>query len=160
MKPPFDTVVRTHGATVLRVCRAAVSVDDADDVWSETFLAALRAYPALPADANAEAWLVTIAHRKAIDHHRARVRRALPTDELPEEVGHAPDPAERLDVVAAVAGLPERQRLAVAYHHLAGLPWEQVAAVIGGTSAAARRAGSDGLARLRASGRLDQGENR
>jgi DNA-directed RNA polymerase specialized sigma24 family protein len=40
---------------------------DADDAWSETFLSALRAYPRLPADANVEAWLVTIAHRKAID---------------------------------------------------------------------------------------------
>jgi len=50
---------------VLRVCRAVLAVD-ADDAWSETFLSAMTAYPALPADANAQAWLVTIAHRKAI----------------------------------------------------------------------------------------------
>ena len=75
-KPPFETLVDRHGAAVLRVCRAVVGPDDADDAWSETFLAALRAYPDLPAGANAEAWLVTIAHRKAIDVWRAARRRA------------------------------------------------------------------------------------
>ncbi|HEY1640639.1 MAG TPA: sigma factor, partial [Streptosporangiaceae bacterium] len=66
-KQPFEAVVAAHGATVLRVCRAVLGPADADDAWSETFLSALRAYPDLPADANVEAWLVTIAHRKAID---------------------------------------------------------------------------------------------
>ena len=43
---------------------------DADDAWSETFLSALRAYPTLRPGSNVEAWLVTIAHRKAIDQAR------------------------------------------------------------------------------------------
>ena len=47
-KPPFEAVVANHGARVLRVCRAVVGPADADDAWSETFLAALRAYPDLP----------------------------------------------------------------------------------------------------------------
>src|SRR5258708_6368859 len=65
-KQPFDSVVTTHGPTILRVCRAVLGPNEADDAWSDTFLAALQAYPALPPDANVEAWLVTIAHRKAI----------------------------------------------------------------------------------------------
>ena len=73
MKPPFEKVVAQHGATVLRVVRAVLGHADADDAWSDTFLAAMKAYPDLPADANLEAWLVTIAHRKAIDIHRATV---------------------------------------------------------------------------------------
>ncbi|MGB7364720.1 MAG: sigma-70 family RNA polymerase sigma factor, partial [Rhodococcus sp. (in: high G+C Gram-positive bacteria)] len=81
---PFETVVATHGAVVLRVCRAVVGPVDADDAWSETFLAALRAYPKLPADANVQAWLVTIAHRKAVDVHRAAARRAVPMAEMPD----------------------------------------------------------------------------
>jgi DNA-directed RNA polymerase specialized sigma24 family protein len=44
-KRPFDAVVAEHGSTVLRVCRALLNRVDADDAWSETFLAALRAYP-------------------------------------------------------------------------------------------------------------------
>jgi DNA-directed RNA polymerase specialized sigma24 family protein len=45
-KQPYDTIVSVHGPTVLRVCRAVLGPVDADDVWSETFLAALQAYPA------------------------------------------------------------------------------------------------------------------
>lgn len=72
MQRAFDHVVTAHGAAVLRVCRALVGPDDADDVWAETFVSAIRAYPELPQDANVEAWLVTIARRKGIDHLRAR----------------------------------------------------------------------------------------
>ena len=50
----------------------------------ETFLAALRAYPDLRPDSNVRAWLVTIAHRKAIDVTRATARRPVPGDRLPE----------------------------------------------------------------------------
>ena len=42
VKPPFEAVVAAHGAMVLRVCRAVVGPTDADDVWSEAFLAALK----------------------------------------------------------------------------------------------------------------------
>ena len=70
-KQPFEAVVAAHAGTVLRVCRALLGTAEAEDAWSETFLAALKAYPELPADANVEAWLVTIAHRKAVDVLRA-----------------------------------------------------------------------------------------
>ena len=83
-KPPFESVVSAHGSTVLRVCRAILGPADADDAWSETFMSALKAYPDLPDDANVEAWLVTIAHRKAIDVTRAAARRAIPVAETPE----------------------------------------------------------------------------
>ena len=62
--PPFERVVADHGEVVLRVCRALLEPADADDAWSETFLAALRAYPDLRPDSNVRGWLVTIAHRK------------------------------------------------------------------------------------------------
>src|SRR5437764_541315 len=83
MKQPFEKVVEQHGGTVLRVCRVILGVHDAEDAWSETFLAAMRAYPDLPDDANAEAWLVTIAPRKAIDVLRARNRQPAPVGEIP-----------------------------------------------------------------------------
>ncbi|MEO9152940.1 MAG: RNA polymerase sigma factor [Lapillicoccus sp.] len=149
-KVPFETVVATHGATVLRVCRAVLGPVDADDAWSETFLSALRAYPALPADANVEAWLVTIAHRKAIDVTRAAARRAIPVADAPERGGVATAADSRdLDLVAALAALPPRQREAVAYRYLAGLTHAEVAELVGRRPDAVRRAAADGMATLR-----------
>jgi RNA polymerase sigma factor (sigma-70 family) len=149
--PPFERVVREHGPVVLRVCRALVGPDEADDAWQETFLAALRAYPGLEPSTNLQAWLVTVAHRRCVDLLRARTRRAVPVQELPE-TGAAPGPEEAVrdrQLRAAVAALPERQRLAVALHHLGGLPYAEVAGLVGGTAEAARRAAADGVAALR-----------
>jgi RNA polymerase sigma factor (sigma-70 family) len=147
---PFEAVVRRHGPTVLRVCRAVVGPDAADDAWSETFVAALRAYPALPPDSAVEAWLVTIARRKAVDQLRAAARRAVPVAELPEVSSATGLPGERDgELWAALAALPEKQRQTVAYHHLAGLPYAEIAALVGGTPEAARRAAADGIAALR-----------
>ena len=135
------------GPTVLRVVRAVLGPADADDAWSETFLSALRAYPQLPAGANVEAWLVTIAHRKAIDVTRSTARRAVPVADPPEtEAGtDLPD----LDLAAALAALPPKQRRAVAYHYLTGLPYAEIAEILGGSADAARRAAADGVATLR-----------
>jgi RNA polymerase sigma factor (sigma-70 family) len=144
---PFEVVVAEHGAVVLRVCRAILGSADADDAWSETFLSALKAYPGLPAEANVEAWLVTIAHRKAVDVIRASSRRAVPTPELPE-LSSGPDGRD-LDLQAAVGALPAKQKQAVVYHYLAGLPYADVAAIVGGSTAAARRAAADGITALR-----------
>lgn len=147
-KRAFEAIVVEHGPTVLRVCRAVVGFADADDAWSETFLSALKAYPDLPVDANVEAWLVTIAHRKAVDAVRSRARRPIPTDQVPEQA-RPPEPDRDDDLAAALARLPDKQRHAVAYHHLAGLPYAEVAAILGGSTDAARRAAADGIAALR-----------
>jgi RNA polymerase sigma factor (sigma-70 family) len=151
-KDPFEAIVARHGATVWRVCRAVVGPADADDAWSETFMAALRAYPELPGDANVQAWLVTIAHRKAIDVARAAGRRAVPLDatRLPDVATDDANADGTDDVlVEALTALPIRQRRAVLYHHVAGLPYAEVAALLGGSVVAARRAAADGMATLR-----------
>lgn len=149
MKEPFESVVARHGAAVLRVCRAAAGPDHADDAWSETFLSALRAYPDLPADANVQAWLVTIAQRKAIDQLRARSRRPVPTETVPEQPDRREVGGWQRDLWDDVGRLPPKQRAAVVYHHIAGIPHAEVAEILGGTPAAARRAAADGIAALR-----------
>ena len=152
-KRPFEQIVAAHGASVLRVCRALLGPGDADDAWSETFLSAMAAYPDLPADANVEAWLVTIAHRKAIDVIRAITRRAVPVPEVPDIVTAPPADRHGLDLdaelLAALARLTDKQRRAVAYHYLAGLPYADVAVILGSSTDAARRAAADGIATLR-----------
>jgi RNA polymerase sigma factor (sigma-70 family) len=147
---PFERIVARHGPAVLRVCRAVLGPDAAEDAWSETFLSALQAYPDLRPGSNVEAWLVTIAHRKAIDQLRARSRRAVPAGELPDRPGREGLPgASDSDLWAALRALPLRQRASVAYHYLVGLPYADVAVILGGTAEAARRAAADGIAALR-----------
>lgn len=135
---------------MLRVCRAVLGAGpDADDASSETFLSALQRWPELPEDANVEAWLVRIAQRKAVDVIRARAR-AVPTDNIPEPRSALGDPgAGEAELWDAVSALPERQRLAIAYHYLGGLPHTETAELIGGTAAAVRRAAADGIKTLR-----------
>jgi RNA polymerase sigma factor (sigma-70 family) len=158
-REPFERIVDQYGPTVLRVCRAVLGQAAAEDAWSETFLSALQAYPDLPGGSNVEAWLVTIAHRKAIDQIRAQARRAIPASDLPGRPGlpGLPDRPGRdgipgasdLDLWAAVKALPLKQRACVAYHHLAGLSYREIAGIVGGTPEAARRAAADGIAALR-----------
>jgi len=156
---PFDLIVTRHGPTVLRVCRAVLGPAAAEDAWSETFLAALQAYPDLRPDSNVEAWLVTIAHRKAIDQRRAEARRPVPTADVPETASRDGVPGGwESDLWAALKTLPLKQRETLAYHYIAGLPYAEVAAILGGTAAAARRAAADGIAALRTS--YQQGESR
>ena len=150
MKRPFENVVAQHGATVLRVCRAVLGPQDAEDAWSQTFIAAMGAYPDLPETANLEAWLVTIAHRKAIDMVRATKRGPLPVEQMPEGpttlgIPGSGDP----DLWGAVGRLPSKQRQALAYHYVGGLAYAEIAEILGGTVEAARRAAADGLKSLR-----------
>ncbi len=147
---PFEEIVDEHGPVVMRVVRALLGPVEAADAWSETFLAALEAYPRLRPDSNVRGWLVTIAHRKAIDHLRAAGRAPIPTDHLPERpavvaLSTDSDP----ELWEALAALPFKQRAAVAHHHLAGLPYAEVGVLIDSSEVAARRSAADGLASLR-----------
>ena len=156
MNQPFEDVVVAHGATVLRVCRAVLGPHtDADDAWSETFLSALKAWPELSTATNVQAWLVTIAHRKALDVLRGKARGgALAREAVGGERVRATQPdvaaaAENRDVWRVVATLPPRQRQVIAYRYVGGLPYAQIAELVGGTPEAARRAASDAMKTMR-----------
>lgn len=140
-----------HGEAVRRVCRALLPNVDADDAWSETFLSALRAYPPRDVSGNLRGWLVTIAHRKAIDQLRGSTRRATPVGDLPEISLAAQDLAtiDGAELRDALRLLPEKQRYAVVCRYLADLPYDEVAALLNCSQAAARRSVSDGLQSLR-----------
>jgi RNA polymerase sigma factor (sigma-70 family) len=146
---PFEEIVAEHGALVMRVCRALVGPADAADAWSETFLSALQAYPRLRAGSNIRGWLVTIAHRKAIDQLRGAARRREPARELPELAAPEPAPADDDELRAARAALPPKQRGAVIDRDRAELPYAEVGKLLGSNATAARRSAADGIAGLR-----------
>jgi RNA polymerase sigma factor (sigma-70 family) len=148
--PPFQVLIDEHRDDVYRFLRASVGPHDADDCFQETFISALRAYPRLRADSNLRGWLFTIAHRKALDAHRARGRRAIPVEELPESVGEplmngAGDP----HLWHAVGELPTKQRAAVLLRFAGDLAYREIGEATGTTEEAARRNVHEGLKKLR-----------
>ena len=145
--PPFQTLIDEHAGEVMAVCRGAVGRVDADDCFQETFLAALRAYPKLGDAGNLRGWLITIAHRKAIDHHRARGRRAVPGSRVAEEAVTGPEPGG--EIWPAVGALPPKQRAAVTLRYACDLPHAEIAAALGCSPEAARRSLHEGIKRLR-----------
>jgi len=147
---PFQALLDAHGLDVRRFLAASAG-PDADDCWQETFLAALRAYPRLRSGENLRGWLFTIAHRKALDSHRARARRAVPVADVPERVADGADEAGAGDpeLWARVRELPEKQRAAVVLRHVGDLPYEEIGRAMGTSPEAARRNVFEGLRTLR-----------
>ena len=146
--PPFHTFLDHHRDAVYRFLVFSVGPDAADDCLQETFVAALRAYPRLEDGSNLRAWVLTIAHRKAIDAHRGRARRAVPAAELPEHPAPAvalPDPG----LWDAVGKLPPKQRAAIVLRFVSDLSFREVGRVLDTSEAAARQNVREGLTRLR-----------
>jgi RNA polymerase sigma factor (sigma-70 family) len=145
--PPFQTLLDEHSTDVLSMLRGAVGRGDAEDCFQETFLAALRAYPRLDDTSNLRGWLLTIAHRKAIDHHRANGRRPVPVAQVKETAVTDPEPPD--GIWAAVGALPPKQRAAVALRYACDLPHAEIASALGCSPEAARRSLHEGMKRLR-----------
>jgi RNA polymerase sigma factor (sigma-70 family) len=149
--PPFQRFLDEQRDVVWRLLVSSVGPSDAEDCFQETFIAALRAYPELRPGSNLRAWVLTIAHRKALDAHRARKRQALPVEDVAavdaRSTGspHAPDEG----LWSAVRELPERQRSAVTLRYMADLPHREIAQAIGCSEEAARRSLHEGLTKLR-----------
>jgi RNA polymerase sigma factor (sigma-70 family) len=148
---PFQRFLDANREVVWRFLVCSVGPDEAEDCFQETFISALRAYPRLRPDSNSRAWVLTIAHRKALDSHRARSRRAIPVAEV-ATLDTRPATSERdrdQTVWEAVDDLPARQRSAVLLRFQADLAHSEIAAVIGCSEEAARRSLHEGLVKLR-----------
>jgi RNA polymerase sigma factor (sigma-70 family) len=149
--PPFQSFLDGHRDAVWRFLVRSVGRAEAEDCFQETFIAALRAYPRLRPDSNLSAWVLTIAHRKALDAHRARARRAVPVAEpVSIDAGRGVSGTHgEEELWDAVGELPERQRSAVVLRYVGDLPHRDIAVAIGCSEEAARRSLHEGLAKLR-----------
>ena len=148
--PPFQALLDEHREDVYRFLVASLGRQEADDCFQETFISAMRAYPRLRDASNLRSWLFTIAHRKAIDAHRARARRAVPVEDVPEQAdaGGLPHDGEP-ELWRAVRGLPTKQRAAVLHRYVNDLAYADIGQVMGCSEDAARRSVHEGLKKLR-----------
>jgi RNA polymerase sigma factor (sigma-70 family) len=147
--PPFQKLIDAHGRDVHRLLIALVGRVDADDCYQETWLAALRAYPRLREPANLRSWVLTIAHRKAIDLLRARRRVPVLVGDVPDDrAALTPEPADEA-LWVHVRALPDKQRTALALRFVADASYAEISAVMQTSEEAARRSVYEGLKRLR-----------
>ncbi|MEX0755206.1 MAG: RNA polymerase sigma factor [Actinomycetota bacterium] len=145
--PPFTELVEEHRAMVHRFLTVAVGPLEADDCFQETFLAALRAYPRLEHADALDRWLLRIATRKALDHHRGRRRRPEPSETVDAadaalagrpESGASASPDLDDPLWSAVASLPPRQRAAVVHRYVLDLPYAEIGRLMESSTEAAR----------------------
>jgi RNA polymerase sigma factor (sigma-70 family) len=147
--PPFQALLDAEGRYVHRFLVATIGPGDAEDCYQETWLAALKAYPRLRDASNLRAWILTVAHRKAIDHIRARNRRPAPVAEVPETPVPAVEPDGAGEIWSHVRALPPKQRTAIVMRTVADLAYADIAQVMGTSEEAARRSVHEALKRLR-----------
>lgn len=144
---PVTGYLRVHGAA------------DPEDLAGETFLQVVRDLPRFrPAGDDPErdfrAWVFTIVHRRLIDERRRRGRRPVSPEApevLAERAGAGGDVGEEAlgrvsdeRVRAALAELPEDQRVVLLLRFLGDMTIEEIAGAIGkrvgATKALQRRA--------------------
>jgi RNA polymerase sigma factor (sigma-70 family) len=144
--PPFETFYEETRNHVFGLLVRRLGRQRAEDAFQETFLRALRAYPALDHGRYLKAWVSTIAERVAIDAHRRKT--LWDGTEVPdvETVDERPSYEELRELTA---GLPPKERAAVVLRYGYDLDYEQIGAAIGSSAEAARQATSSGVRRLR-----------
>jgi RNA polymerase sigma-70 factor (ECF subfamily) len=100
---------RSYGKLVAFIAARTRDVAAAEDALSEAFAAALTDWPMKGCPSNPEAWLLTVARRKAIDIARGRRRHEIAAEQLQvmaEGLDAAPDaeiPDQRLALMFACA---------------------------------------------------------
>jgi RNA polymerase sigma factor (sigma-70 family) len=143
--PPFETFYETNRDEVFRFLTRRLGREQADDAFQETFLRALRAYPRLEHGEHLRAWVFTIASRIVVDE----ARRRRPTAELPELAAVDDSRPAFEDLAPLTDELPPKERAAVILRYGYDLGYDEIAAALGSTAAAARQATSAGVRRLR-----------
>jgi RNA polymerase sigma-70 factor (ECF subfamily) len=155
----FDALVTDAQGEIYRFLRRAIlRRADADDLIQETFLRAYRAHRTLPPDANARAWLFTIAANVVKNHLRSECRRQQAHSSLREVTrDRAPSGPEwealanetRAALEAAVAALPVKQRLAFTLRKVHDLDYDAIAKSLDCSADSARANVFQALKKLR-----------
>ena len=121
-------------------------LDEAPDIAQDAFVLAFRHIAGLDDPGAFPAWLLRLVRTAVNRRTRRRRHVTVPLDAAVALVDPAAGPeevvlraVEAANVRAAVERLPEHERRVVALHHLAGLPYAEVAAFLGITVPAAKK---------------------
>jgi RNA polymerase sigma-70 factor (ECF subfamily) len=132
----YDSALpEVYGYLASRCGSAAV----AEDLTSETFLAAVDAVRRGTVPDLTVAWLIGVARHKLVDHWRRREREERKLTAVDAPPGHDDPWDVHLDALVAhrtLAALAPQHRSALSLRYLDGLPVREVAAYLGRTEGA------------------------
>lgn len=146
----FDQVFRDMVPAVRRLTwRMLGDEASAEDATAEAFIRTLTRWPKVRDLPHRDAWIMRVATNVALDVLRKRRREAGVASEG-EAAWEGDDPVLRMDLSAALAALPRRQREVVVLRHVAGLTEAETAAAMGVSVNTVKTHGARGIAALRA----------
>jgi RNA polymerase sigma factor (sigma-70 family) len=111
------------------------SVEDAEDVVHDVFVRLAERHRQLASVRHPRRWVLTIAHRRAVDLVRQRARRREdPIDDVPYLVAPAVDPDRAVEagrLSRIIHRLPEKQRVAVLLRDYVGCSYAEAGRITG-----------------------------
>jgi RNA polymerase sigma-70 factor (ECF subfamily) len=144
--PPFWSLVEGHAPELLAHARR-LSGTDAEDVFQEALLRALRSYPRLSHGDHLRAWLYRITTTTAFDFAASNGARELSMARVPEIAYRADEPDDGFE--SLIESLPEGARRALHLRFVEDLEYEVIARRLGCSPAAARQRVSTAVRKLR-----------
>lgn len=149
----MEILLRRHYPRVYAVCRRLAGNDaDAADAAQEALIAISRGLKRFDARSSFTTWSYRVATNACLDELRRRQRRQA--EPLPDQLGGGRDDpvgeriSTRLDLDAALAGVPEEFRVPVVLRDQAGLSYDEIAEVLSIPPGTVRSRIARGRARL------------
>ncbi|MCY3925556.1 MAG: sigma-70 family RNA polymerase sigma factor [bacterium] len=148
----MEALLRRHYPRLYAVCRRLAGNDaDAADAAQEALIAVSRGLRRFDARSSFTTWSYRVATNACLDELRRRRRHVV--EPLPDQLGGRADPvgeqiSARLDLDAALAGVPEEFRVPVVLRDQAGLSYGEIAEVLGIPPGTVRSRIARGRARL------------
>ncbi|MEY3267004.1 MAG: hypothetical protein RLY19_204 [Actinomycetota bacterium] len=112
-----------------------INRSDAEDATQNALISIVKALPSFDGRSQFSTWVYRIATNAALDEVRRIGRRPRPTDNDAVYDSAQNDRTEavaaQLDVVSALAEIPEEYRTTLVLRHVADLEYEEIAAIQG-----------------------------
>jgi len=154
----FEDLIDRHQSEIYRfVTQLTRNRADADDLYQDTLMKAYRAFGRLDCNANHRAWLYKIATNTFLSDRRKRGREDPLMDGaeefLPAATVDSVSQLDARDLLAEVEGyilnLPPKQRISLILRKYHELGYDEIAANLNSTEAAARANVHEALRKLR-----------
>ena len=142
----FEALVMRHQHSVVGTAAKMLgSAAEAEDIGQQVFVRVWKSAARYEPTAKFTTWLMTITRNLVFNEMRRRRRTHLVPMEADQDDagqhqfadGKTPAPSERLldaelqgAIEAAIAGLPENQRVAIVLRRYEGMPYEEIAKVL------------------------------